>query len=324
MSQLNAFADSMAGKVCLVTGATAGIGRVTALELAKRGATVVMVGRNQQRCEAAAEEIRREVGANCVEFIKADLSSQADIRRLAREFLERHNRLDILVNNAGALFALRRESVDGIEMTLALNHLGYFLLTTLLLDTMKASAPSRIINVSSRAHESVKSFDFDDPQARTSARGRAYGQSEWGSLAYSLLMPWAHPSYVQYAQSKLANLLFTYALANRLGGTGVTVNALHPGFVASSFGAGNGSYGWFMRRWAGLFGVTVEHGAETSIYLATSPEVEGITGRYFVNQKAVESSPASRDADAMRRLWHLSEELIVQWGSRDAAGRRTL
>src|SRR5262245_55083634 len=159
--------QSMSGKTCLVTGATAGIGEVTARELARRGACVVIVGRSQERCEATVAAIRRETGNPSVEFLVADLSSQAEIRRLAREFLGRHRRLHVLVNNAGALFDQRRESADGIEMTLALNHLAYFLLTNLLLDTLKASAPARIVNVSSHAHEMVREFDFDDPQARS-------------------------------------------------------------------------------------------------------------------------------------------------------------
>jgi NAD(P)-dependent dehydrogenase (short-subunit alcohol dehydrogenase family) len=298
-------AATTSGTICLITGATAGIGFVTAREIARLGATVVMVGRSGERGVAAVDAIRRETGNDSVEFLRADLSTQAEVRRLAREFLERHQRLHVLVNNAGALFALRRESADGIEMTFALNHMAYYLLTTLLLDTLKASAPARIINVSSHSHESIKAFDFDDPQARL----RRYGQSELVSGAYTFFMPWAHPGYVQYAQSKLANLLFTYELAQRLAGTGVTVNALHPGFVATNFTAGNGSYGLFMRFWSRLLGITPERGAETAIYLASSPEVEGVTGRYFVKEKQVDSSPASHDVEAMQRLWRLSEEL---------------
>lgn len=300
---------SMAGKTCLVTGATAGIGEVTARELARRGATVAIVGRNQERCETTVAAIRRETGNAAVEFIKADLSSQTEVRHLATEFRARNSRVDVLVNNAGALFELRRESVDGIEMTLALNHLGYFLLTILLLDKLKASAPARIVNVSSDAHQMVKGFNFDDPQARARRGFRAYGQSKVASLLFSMLAPRAHPALLQYAQSKLANLLFTYELARRLKGTGVTANALHPGFVASSFTARNGVFGWFMRRWAALFAVSVEEGAKTPIYLATSPNVEGVSGQYFVKQKPVPSSPASRDDAAARRLWRLSEEL---------------
>jgi retinol dehydrogenase 12 len=300
----------MVGKTCVVTGATAGIGEVTARELARSGACVVIVGRSQQRCAWTAEAIRRDTGNPSVEHLVADLSSQAEVRCLARTFLERHRRLDVLVNNAGALFAHRRESIDGIEMTLALNHLAYFLLTGLLLDTLKASAPARVVNVSSRAHEDVPGLDFDDLQARARAGSFwGYGQSRFASLLFTLFAPMRHPAFLQYARSKLANLLFTYELARRLEGTGVTVNALHPGFVASRFMAGNGALGWFMRRWARLFAVSAEEGAKTSVYLATSPEVAGVTGKYFAKQKVVASSPASRDEAAARRLWQLSEEL---------------
>jgi NAD(P)-dependent dehydrogenase (short-subunit alcohol dehydrogenase family) len=302
---------SMTAKICLVTGATAGIGEVTAREVARRGARVVIVGRSQQRCEATAESIRQQTGNPAVEFLVADLSSQAQVHRLAREFLDRHRRLDVLVNNAGALFAQRRDSVDGIEMTLALNHLSYFLLTSLLLDTLKASAPARIVNVSSRAHRRVKGLNFDDLQARALAhRFWGFGESTFAGLLFTLFAPMRHAGFIQYARTKFANLLFTYELARRLEGTGVTVNALHPGFVASRFMAGNGALGWFMRRWASLFGISPEEGAKTSIYLATSPEVEGITGKYFEKQTAIASSPASRDEAAARRLWQLSEELV--------------
>jgi NAD(P)-dependent dehydrogenase (short-subunit alcohol dehydrogenase family) len=295
---------SMAGKTCLVTGATAGIGEVTARELARRGATVVIVGRSRERCEATAEAIRRATGNAAVEFFVGDLSAQADVRRVAQEFLARHQRLDVLINNAGALFARRQESADGIEMTFALNHLAYFLLTNLLLDVLKASAPARVVNVSSRAHEGVRALDFDDLQVRS-----GYGGSEFGSLLYTLFVPVAHPGFRQYSRTKLANLLFTYELARRLQGAGVTANALHPGFVASRFMEGNGALGWFLRRWASLFSISAEEGARTTIYLATSPEVEGVSGQYFVRQKAVPSSPASRDEAAARRLWQISEEL---------------
>jgi retinol dehydrogenase 12 len=302
---------SMAGKTCLVTGATAGIGEVTARELARRGATVVVIGRSKARCEATVERIQRETGNSAVEYLTADLSSQAEVRRLAAEFLARHNRLDVLVNNAGALFALRQESVDGIEMTLALNHLGYFLLTNLLVGTIKASAPARIVNVSSDAHQMVKGFDFDDPQSRASRGLRTYGRSKLASGLFTFFAPIAHPSFRQYGQSKFANLLFTYELARRLQGTGVTVNAVHPGFVATNFTAGNGVFGSFMRFWAGVLAISIEEGAKTSIYAATSPEVEGVTGQYFVKQKAIPSSLPSRDEAAARRLWQLSEELTA-------------
>jgi NAD(P)-dependent dehydrogenase (short-subunit alcohol dehydrogenase family) len=263
----------MAGKTCLVTGATGGIGLVTARELARRGATVVLVGRSPERCEVSAAAIRQETGNPTVEFVAADLSSQAEVRRLARAFRERHPRLHVLVNNAGALFAYREESADGIEKTLALNHLAPFLLTNLLLDTLTASAPARVVTVSSHAHAMVDRFDFDDPQAR-----RGYGRSAAGNALYTLFAPMRHPALLQYARTKLANLLFTYELARRLAGTGVTANALDPGFVATNFMAGNGTLGRFMRLWSRLFGVSPEEGAKRSVSLATSAVVAGVTG----------------------------------------------
>jgi NAD(P)-dependent dehydrogenase (short-subunit alcohol dehydrogenase family) len=302
---------SMAGRTCLVTGATSGIGQVTARELARRGATVIVVGRNQQRCLATAGAIRREMRNESVQSLTADLSSQEEVRRLAREFRQRHDRLHVLVNNAGALFALRGESADGIERTLASNHLGPFLLTNLLLETIKASAPARIVNVSSEAHRDVRGFDFDDPQADHAHRWLgADRRSRLAGALYALLLP-RHPAFLRYAESKLANLLFTSELARRLAGTGVTANALHPGFVATRFMAGNGVLGWFMRRWAGLLATGAEDGARMSVYLASAPEVEGITGGYFIGQRPVPSSPASRDEAAARRLWRLSEELTA-------------
>jgi retinol dehydrogenase-12 len=277
----------MQGKVCLVTGATSGIGAVTAGALAQRGATVVLVGRSRERCEAAAATIRREAGSSAVSYLLADLSSQAEIRRLAQEVRDRHPRLDVLVNNAGGMFVRRQEGADGIEMTFALNHLGYFLLTNLLLDVLQAGAPARVVSVASDAHRwATGGIDFDDFQGR-----RRY--SGFGA----------------YAQSKLANLLFTLELARRLGGTGVTANALHPGFVASNFFAGNGWLGLLMRAGAKVSATSPEAGAKTSIYLATSPEVEGVTGAYFVKERAVRPARAAQDEAAARRLWELSEEL---------------
>jgi NAD(P)-dependent dehydrogenase (short-subunit alcohol dehydrogenase family) len=208
------------------------------------------------------------------------------------------------------MFVERQNSVDGIEMTLALNHLGYFLLTKLLLDVLQTSAPSRIVNVSSRAHMDVKAFDFHILEGEEHDPTRPiYGKSRLIGLLYTLLLPPRHPAFVRYAQSKLANLLFTYELARRLEGTGVTANAAHPGFVASNFMAGNGIFGWFMRLWAGNFGIDVQQGARTPIYLATSPEVEGISGKYFDKERQVPSSPASYDEPAAHRLWALSDDL---------------
>ena len=300
----------MAGKTCLVTGATAGIGQATALELARLGATVVVVGRNPARCQAAVALIHRETSNPQVEFLCADLSSQAEIRRLGGEFHARHKHLHVLVNNAGALFTRACESAEGIEMTFALNHLGYFLLTSLLLDTLKASAPARIVIVSSDAHKRVAEFDFTGLE-----RTRANGAKSTRRQAFlGLILPWKHPALQLYCQSKLANMLFTYELARRLAGTGITVNAVNPGWVATNITAGNGLLGWMMRRYMERYGVSAAEGAQTAIYLATSPEVEGVTGQYFQLNKPWSSSVAAQDEAAARRLWQLSEELTESAG----------
>lgn len=276
----------MQDKVCLVTGATAGIGAVTARELARLGATVIGVSRNPDKCAVVRERIITETGNPQVEFLSADLSSQAQVRRLAEAFKQKHARLDVLVNNAGAYYLTHQESVDGIELTFALNHLGYFLLTNLLLDLIKASAPARIVNVSSNAHQSAR-IDFSN------LSGRGF-----------------YNSWAAYGQSKLGNLLFTYELARRLAETGVTANALHPGFVASNFAHNNGwLVAWGTKFAQKLGGRTPQEGARTVIYLATSPVVEGVSGKYFIDEKAVVSSPASYDEAIARRLWEVSEEM---------------
>ena len=275
----------MSRKICMVTGATSGIGKVTARELAQQGATVVVVGRSMQKSVATVNQIKEQTGNPSVQFMLADLSSQKDIRQLAEEFKSQYQRLDVLVNNAGAIMLSQKQSVDGIEMTFALNHLDYFLLTNLLLDTLKSSAPARIINVSSGAHNGVE-INFGDLQNRQRYKG-----------------------YQAYSRSKLGNLLFTYELARRLEGTGVTVNALHPGLVATNLLKNNGVFGHLLKFLLGLTGVSAEEGAQTSVYLATSPEVEGVTGQYFINRKAVESSKASYDTTAASRLWKMSAEL---------------
>jgi NAD(P)-dependent dehydrogenase (short-subunit alcohol dehydrogenase family) len=278
-------ATDMHGKVCLVTGATSGIGLVTARELAARGARVVLVGRDAARCEAAVAQIREQTGNPEVEALLADLSSRQQVRDLAGRFREKHARLDVLVNNAGGIWMKRQLTADGLEMTVAVNHLAYFLLTHLLLDPLRAGAPSRVVNVSSRAHERA-TLDFDDLMGE-----RSYG------------------GWRQYCRSKLMNLLFTYELARRLGGTGVTANALHPGFVATRFASANGWKGGLIRLAARLFAIGPEKGARTVVYLASSPEVAGVSGRYFVRERAVPSSPASLDEAAQQRLWQLSLEL---------------
>ena len=276
---------SMDGKVCVVTGATAGIGLVTARELARQGARVLGVGRSPERCAEAARQIRQEVGTGEIDYLIADLSSQADIRRLAGEIKDKTARLDVLINNAGGIFLQRLETVDGHEMTFALNHLAYFLLTNLLLDLLKSSAPARIVSVASAAHQG-RQINFDDPE----------GKKKYGG-------------WRAYQQSKLANILFTRELARRLEGTGVTANCLHPGYVKTRIFRTDGFVGWLLRRSADLFAIAPERGAETSIYLATSAEVAGRSGLYFVRGQPVTPSRESQDDAAAQRLWRLSEEL---------------
>ena len=250
------------------------------------GATVVIAGRNATKTAAAAARIVEETGNRSVGYLLADLSSQGDVRRLADQVKERMPRLDVLVNNAGAVFLSRRSSVDGIEMTFALNHLGYFLLTTLLLDLIRDSSPARIVNVSSSSHFSAGNFRLEDlPKPGNSAAHRAYGRS------------------------KLCNILFTYELARRLEGSGVTVNVLHPGLVRTNIARNNGLLGRVVNFLIGARGVDAAKGAETMIYLATSPEVEGLTGRFFVDCQAVPSSALSYDAGLASDLWALSERL---------------
>lgn len=272
---------TMSESVCLVTGATGGIGFVTARELARQGATVVAVGRDPARSRAAADRIRAQTGNPRVGFRVADLSVQGDVRRLAEEVRARHDRLHVLVNNAGGLFLDGQAAAGGIEMTLALNHLAYYLLTRLLLDLLKASAPARVVTVASVAHFGAR-IDFDD-------------------LSFA--------GWRGYKRSKLANILFTYELARRLEGSGVTANALHPGFVNSGFGRNNRGLFAVLRPFVYAFGIGDERGARTSIHLASSPAVEGVTGQYFVRCRPRRSSSASYDRAAAARLWELSARM---------------
>ena len=277
---------SMMGKYCLITGATSGIGFVTALNLARRDATVVVSGRSREKAAGTAEEIRLATGNPAVEFIKADLSIQSQVRYLAKEYTSRFPRLDVLVNNAGSIFFKRRLSEDGIEMTFALNHCAPFLLTHLLLDSLKRSGSARIVNVSSAAHRHA-AIDFED----------LGGEKRYGAMC-------------AYGQSKLALILFTYELTHRLASDAkVAVNALHPGFVATNFGGNSGRMIKLLFPIVNLFALNPEEGAVTSTYLATSPEVEGVTGKYFVKKQAVASSPRSYDEAAARRLWDVSAQL---------------
>jgi NAD(P)-dependent dehydrogenase (short-subunit alcohol dehydrogenase family) len=275
----------MDGKICLVTGGTAGIGLVTAGGLAERGARVIVVGRDRRRGEAAVAALAEGCPGAAVEFVAADLSDQGEIRRLAGDVHTRVPRLDVLVNNAGAMFGRRRTSADGIEMTFALNHLGYFLLTHELMAALRAAPAARVVNVASRAHRGV-ALHFDDLQHE-----RRY--SGW----------------IAYKRSKLANLLFTYELARRLEGTGVTANALHPGFVATEIGVANGLLAGIVWRTVALAAITPEKGARTSIHLASAPDVETVSGGYFAECRPERSSAASCDREAAARLWDISAEL---------------
>ena len=279
--------NEMSGKTILITGATNGIGKVAAVELAKQGAEVVIVGRNPAKTGETVREIREQSSNLQVDGLIADLSSLADIRRLADEFRKKYPHLHVLINNAGAIYANRQLTVDGFELTFALNHLAYFLLTNLLLDLLKANAPARIVNVSSGAHLGAV-LNFDDLQTQ-----RQYGTG--GMRAYG--------------QSKLANLLFTYELSRRLAGTGVTVNALHPGTVATGFGENNSGAMRLALQVFHLFSLTPQQGADTIVYLASSPEVEGVTGKYWFERKPVSSSPASYDEAAQKRLWAVSAQM---------------
>ena len=279
----------MSGKICLVTGATSGIGAATALSLAKEGATVIGTGRDPQRCAASAGKIIRATGNPSVDFFLADLSVQGDIHALAKQFKARYPRLDVLINNAGARFSSRLLSADGHEMTFALNHLGYFLLTALLLDKLRHTGHARIVNVASGAHHSCPGIDFEDLKCERSYSGKA-----------------------AYAQSKLANLLFTYELDRRLKETGITVNAAGPGNVLTRFSRNNGWVSWAGHiigslRSGSLVGPA--EGAKTTLYLALSPEVDAVSGGYFAKEKPAQSSKASLDTDAAGRLWQISAEL---------------
>ncbi|HEX3490788.1 MAG TPA: SDR family oxidoreductase [Streptosporangiaceae bacterium] len=277
----------MSGRTCLVTGATSGIGQETAVQLAGRGAAMIIVARDARRGATAAAEIRRRVPSAQVEIVTADLSDMAQVRGAAGEILDRCDRLDVLVSNAGVIMTRRQLSADGLEMTFATNHLGPFLLVSLLRGRLEDSAPARIVVVSSAAHRQVREIPWDDLPGGSQVRPEQ---------AYPL--------------SKLANILFTRELARRLADSGVTANCLHPGFVRTALG----------RDVTGLPGVALrlglrfvpgpDAGARTPVYLASSPEVTGVTGGYFARSRLAEPSALARDDEAAARLWALSEELV--------------
>jgi NAD(P)-dependent dehydrogenase (short-subunit alcohol dehydrogenase family) len=281
--------QKMKGKIVMITGANSGIGKETARMLAERGATIIMLCRNKERGEAALQELKEKTHSSNIELIIADLAKPDSIHEAVDQFKEKYNKLHILINNAGLTLSKKKITSLGYEMTFAVNYLGHFLLTQLLLDTLKESSPSRIINVSSNMHK-FANLKFDDINLKSHYNG---------ILAYS--------------NSKLANLLFTYELARGLEGTGVTVNALHPGFVRTNFGKrGRSKFLKLLFKIARLFAISVKKGAKTSIYLAGSPEVDGVTGKYFVKCKPVKSSNASYNLESQKRLWELSEHLFKE------------
>jgi NAD(P)-dependent dehydrogenase (short-subunit alcohol dehydrogenase family) len=278
----------MTGKTVLVTGATNGIGFINARELAKMDATVLMVARDEQKGRAKLEEIRQAVPHAKLELMLADLSSMASIRQLATNVSSKYSSLDVLVNNAGAFYSDRRVSKDGLEMTFALNHIGYFLLTNLLLETLKRTKNSRIVSVSSGAHLSGK-INFDDLQLEQKFSG-------WNA----------------YCSSKLMNVLFTKELSRRLEGTGVTANCLHPGFVNTGFaGDSKDLIGRALNFVKTFAAITPEKGAETMIYLSSSEEVANVTGQYFEKKKIAKVNPIAEDSSVAKKLWDISEKLTA-------------
>lgn len=278
----------MDGKVCMITGANSGIGKATALSLGRMEMTVVLVCRNLDRGQAAQAEIQAASGNPNIDLLLGDLSSQAEVRRLVQDFKSRYSRLHVLINNAGVTLSKRQVTQDGIETVFAVNYLAPFLLTSLLLDMLKASAPARVVNVAGDYHRKA-TINFDDLMGEKGYDGMRANN-----------------------QSKLAMVLFTYELARQLDGTGVTANCLHPGAVATGGPLKDpdlSKFGRFMYKLVKPFFLSPEKGAETSVYLASSPEVEGVTGKYFVRKQAVASSPESYDLEIASRLWKISTQL---------------
>ncbi|HET8912085.1 MAG TPA: SDR family oxidoreductase [Ktedonobacteraceae bacterium] len=276
---------TMLHKVCMVTGATSGMGKATAAALAQMGATVVLVARNRSKGEAVRDEIRQQSGNTNVEVLYADLSSLQAVRELATTFQQQYQQLHVLINNAGGIFFKREATADGLETTLVVNHLAPFLLTCLLLDTLKANAPARVINISSNV-ERIGNINFADLQGKK-----------------------RYISFLAYSQAKLAMMLFTYELARRCEGTGVTVNAVTPGPVATGFGKGGNSFMNRVLPFFFRFATSAEEGAQTAIYLASSPTVERVTGKAFYHSKEQSSSRKSYSIALQKRVWQVSQKL---------------
>jgi NAD(P)-dependent dehydrogenase (short-subunit alcohol dehydrogenase family) len=278
----------MQGKVCVITGATSGIGLVAAEQLAAMGARLVLVGRDKARGEAAMARIKRRTAGAEIRIHYADLSRLVEMSRLGSEIAAVEPRIDVLLNNAGAMFAARRVTEDGLERTFAVNHMAYFVLTNRLEERLAAAAPSRIVNTASDAHRG-NTLDFDDLQSERRYRG-----------------------LTAYGRSKLANILFTRELARRLAGSGVSANCLHPGFVASRIADNNsGAFRLGVTIAKSLWGLSPERGAQTMVYLASSPEVAGVTGGYFAKSRPATPTAAAQDDAAARRLWDESARIAT-------------
>lgn len=278
-------AEEMKGKTVVITGANSGIGFEASIALAKMGAKVIMVARNPELGQNALAQVKEKSSNSHVELMLCDFASLANVRRLAQEIVDKCPRLDVLVNNAGKTFGSRSVTADGFEWTFGVNHLAPFLLTNLLLVLLKKCAPARIVNTASRAH-TFGHINFEDIMA----------EKKYGEMS-------------AYAQSKLANVLFSTELSKRIAGSGVTSNSLHPGVVGTSFAEAGGTFSKLFYRWFTFMMKTPAEGAKTTVYLASSPEVEGVSGKYFSNCKAIMPSKEARDVSVAKRLWELSEKL---------------
>jgi NAD(P)-dependent dehydrogenase (short-subunit alcohol dehydrogenase family) len=279
----------MKGKTVLLTGATAGIGKEAALQFAKRGATLICVGRNEEKTRTLVDELKAATGNEAVSYLIGDLSRPAEVKNVAAAFLKDHDKLDVLFNNAGAWFTDRQLTDDGLERTFALNHVGYFVLTNLLVDALKAGAPARVVSTSSDAHGSGDLSYLDDLQTE-----------EWKTQGFKA-----------YGRSKLANIWFTVELAKRLEGTGVTAHCFHPGFVASEFGRNNGVLTKIAMTLSRPFQKSVQQGADTGVWLATSDDVDGVSGGYWFERRRKKGTRHARDADAPGRLWKETERIVA-------------